>query len=123
MTKKDEVAKVVLAYLQSVMENRLKRHTPGLLISLNMFAYSRYGKYATHLFMSDPKAFVDLLRMYFRGNEEMARRMMKYLLKPLDDAGEEGKEAIEALLKGDNEKFIKLSVKLLKDEAMRWLKG
>ena len=115
-------ARIVLTYLQSVIEDRLKKHTPGLLISLNMYAYSRYGKYATQLFTADPKAFVDLLRTYFRGNEEMVVRMIRYLLKPLNDAGDKGIEAINALIRGDNEEFIKLSVKLLKKEAKKWLK-
>ena len=118
-----EDTRIVLAYLQNVMEERLRKHMPGLLISLNMYAYSRYGKYATQLFASSPKSFVDVIRIYFRGNEDMVKRMLRYLLKPLEDAGDTGRKAIDALVNGDEDLFLRLSTKILKDRAKKWFKG
>ena len=119
---KDEDTKFVLTYLQSVIEDRLKKHMPGLLLSLNMHAFSRYGKYAPQLFASNPLAFVNILKIYFRGNDELVIRLLRYLLKPLNDAGSAGQEAIESLVKGDEKKFIEIATRLLKKEAKKWFK-
>ncbi len=115
-----KIEKVVKAYLAHLVDNSLKRHVPGLHISLNMFTYGRYGKYPGELLYADPKAFITVLKEYFR-DQEMVRRLLKYLLKPLEE-NTDGRKAINALINGQYDDFRKYVVIALKDRAMKWVK-
>jgi len=112
---------MVARYLASLVNERLRKHVPGLQLSLNMFIYSMYGRYPGELIYSDPKAFMAALRKYFR-DPDVAMRLVKYILKPLEDCGEEGKEAVRALLEGRWEDFKRLTTQALKNRARRWAK-
>jgi hypothetical protein len=113
---------MVAMYLASLVNERLRKHVPGLQLSLNMFMYSMYGKYPGELIYSDPKAFMTALRKYFR-DPDVAVRLVKYILKPLEDCGEEGREALRALLDGRWDDFKRLAMQALKNKARKWAKS
>ncbi len=115
----DSERDVVMVYLKHIAESRLKRHTPGLYISLNMFSYARNGLYISDLLVKKPEKFFEVLKSYF-GSEEMAKRIVRHVLKPLAEAGQDGEEAINKLIRGDAEGFFEIAERLLKDEAKRW---
>ena len=110
---------LVARYLASMVNERLRRHIPGLQLSLNMFMYNLYGRYPGELIFSDPKAFVDALYRYFR-DRDVVVRIIRYILRPLEDSGEAGAEAVRALLEGRWEDFRRLTVEALKDKAKKW---
>ncbi len=115
--------KIVLAYMKYLAEDRLRKGAPGMLIALNSLAMKMYGVYVTELLVRNPKGFVDVLNMYFR-NQDTTQRFVRYLLKPLAEAGgEDGRRAIEALINGDKAEFITYSVKVLRDKAKKWFKS
>ncbi len=111
----------VARYLASLVNERLRKHVPGLQLSLNMFMYSMYGKYPGELIYRDPKAFMTALRKYFR-DPDVAVRLVKYILKPLEDCGEEGREALRALLDGRWDDFRRLATLALENKAKKWAK-
>lgn len=115
-----KIEKLVEAYLAHLVDNSLKKHVPGLHVSLNMFTYGRYGKYPGELLYTDPKAFIKILREYFR-DQEMVRRLLKYLLKPLEE-NPEGQKAVNALINGQYDDFRKYVLLALKDKAVKWVK-
>ncbi len=115
--------KIVLAYIKYLAENRLRKGAPGMLIALNSLAMKKYGAYVTELLVRNPSGFVDVLNTYFR-NQDTTQRFIRYLLKPLVEAGDEdGRKAVEALITGDKSEFITYSVKVLKDKAKKWFKS
>jgi len=94
-----------------------------MLIALNSLAMKKYGAYVTELLVRNPSGFVDVLNTYFR-NQDTTQRFIRYLLKPLVEAGDEdGRKAVEALITGDKSEFITYSVKVLKDKAKKWFKS
>ena len=115
--------KIVLAYIKYLAEDRLRKGAPGMLMALNSLAMKKYGSYITELLIKNPNGFVDVLNTYFR-NKDTTQRFIRYLLKPLTEAGsEDGRKAVEALIAGNKVEFITYSVKVLKDKARRWFKG
>ncbi len=112
---------LVARYLASMVNERLRRHIPGLQLSLNMFMYNLYGRYPGELIFSNPRAFIDALYKYFR-DRDVVVRIIRYILRPLEDSGEAGVEAVRALLEGRWEDFRKLTVEALKDRAREWYK-
>jgi len=115
--------KIVLAYIKYLTEDRLRKGAPGMLIALNSLAMKKYGVYVTELLVKNPKGFIDVLNTYFR-NQDTAQRFVRYLLKPLIEAGgEDGRRAVEALINGDRAEFTAYSVKVLKDRAKKWFKS
>ncbi len=116
-----KTASLVARYLANMVSERLRKHVPGLQLSLNMFTYNLYGKYPGELIFSDPKAFMNALYRYFR-DREVAIRLVKYILRPLEDSGEAGREAVIALLDGRWDDFRRLAVVALKDVAKKWIK-
>lgn len=112
----------VMTYVKYVAERRLKQHTPGLLLSLNMYTYGKYGKFALDLLTDDPYLFYRALMEYFGGNQTMAERVMRYVLKPVIDSGSDGRRAVDCLISGELAAFKEYVVKALHKQASKWLK-
>ena len=111
----------VVAYLRYIVETRLKKHTPGLYTSLNLFSYMHRGRYISDLIAENPGEFFNVLKNYFE-DEFVAMRMLRHILKPLLDGGAEGEEAINRLIRGDKEGCLEIATRVLREEAKRWAK-
>ncbi len=116
-----EASKAVEAYVKHFVVTNLKKSIPGLHMYLSGVAYSRYGMSLEDLIWRRPKVFVELLLDYFRAKEVVAS-ILEVLFKELTNMPG-GREALEKLLDGDEEGFRDLAVKLLREEARKWVKN
>ncbi|MCD6324215.1 MAG: hypothetical protein J7L55_03815 [Desulfurococcales archaeon] len=114
--------RLLKAYLADIINSRLRRNVPGLYASLSMFTYSRFGEYPGELLYDNPEAFLKLLKEHFM-DDEMVRRVVKYMLTPIEEEGSEGRKAVEALLYGKFNEFRQLLEKFLASKARKWSKG
>ncbi len=116
---REENKELVKAYLADIINSRLRRNVPGLYASLSMFTYSRYGKYPGELLYDDPESFLKLLKEHFM-DDEMVKRVVKYMLEPVEEGSKEGREALEALLTGRFDDFKHLIERALESNARKW---
>jgi hypothetical protein len=117
----DEDSKAVEAYVKYFVVANLRKSIPGLHMYLSGVAYSKYGMSLEDLIWKKPKVFVELLLDYFRAKEVVAS-ILEVLFKELTSAPG-GREALEKLLDGDEEAFRSLAIKVLREEAKKWVKN
>jgi hypothetical protein len=117
----DRDSKAVESYVKQLVIANLRKSIPGLHMYLSGVAYSRFGMSLEDLIWTRPKAFVELLLDYFRDKDVVAS-ILEVLFKELTSMPG-GREALKKLLDGDEETFKELAIKLLREEARRWVKN